>query len=153
MKRKYHKWTNDEVKVLIGMYNDGVRVKDIANTFNVSVKAMEHKLNILSNKNLIERNRYFKWTEKKEKELAKILHKNEGILQDGFREFAQANNINKGAVEARYYDTTIPTGRVKDKYFIFSLFGRFRKKQNGKIYRREDSSGYNAWTFIKSFFN
>lgn len=153
MKKKYHKWTNDEVKVLISMYNDGVKVKDMASTFNVSVKAMEHKLNILSNKNLIERNRCFNWTEKKEKELVKVLHKNEGNLQDGFREFAQANNISTGAVEARYYDTTIPTGRIKDKHFIFGTFGRFRKKQNGKIYRREDSSGHNIWTMIRSFFN
>lgn len=153
MKRNYHKWTNDEVKVLISMYNDGVKVKDIANAFNVKVSTMDQKLNKLRVQGLIERNRYFNWTEKKEKELVKVLHKNEGNLQDGFREFAQANNISKEAVENRYYDPTIPTGRIKDTHFVFGTFGRFRKKQNGKIYRREDSSRHNIWTMIKSFFN
>lgn len=152
MKRKYHKWTNDEVKVLISMYNDGVKIKDIASAFNVKVSTMDQKLNDLRVQGLIERNRYFNWTKKKEKELEKVLRKNEGILQDGFREFAQANNISKEAAENRYYDPKIPTGRLKDKGFIFGIFGRFRKNKNSKIYKRGSSVGYNGWTFIKSFF-
>ena len=153
MKKNYHRWTNEEVSVLISMYTDGVKIKDIANAFNVKTSSVDQKHNKLRVQGLIERNRYFEWTEKKEKELVKILHKNEGNLQDGFREFAQANNISKEAVETRYYDPAIPTGRIKDTHFVFGTFGRFRKKQNGKIYRREDSSGHSIWTMIKSFFN
>lgn len=152
MKRKNHKWTNDEVSVLISMYNDGVKIKDIASAFNVTVKNITTRLNILRNEGKINNTRYFAWTEEREKELVKILHKHEGNLTEGFREFAEKYDIALSTVQTRYYNKNTPTGRIKDKYFVFSLFGRFRKKQNGKIYRREDSSGYNAWTFIKSFF-
>ena len=153
MKKNYHKWTNEEVSVLISMYTDGVKIKDIADALNVKVSNVNTKLNALRVQGFIERNRYFEWTEKKEKELVKILHKNEGNLQDGFREFAQINNISKSTAEHRYYNINTPTGRIKDTHFVFGTFGRFRKKQNGKIYRREDSSGHNIWTIIKSFFN
>ena len=70
-----------------------------------------------------------------------------------FRIFAEKYNISFDTVHGRYYSKRVKNGRVKDKYPIFGVFGRYRGIANTKVYSRESSKGYNFWSIIKKIFN
>ena len=152
MKRNYHKWTNLEDQVLIGLYEDGVKSYEIAQTLNLSKNSVINRISILKKKGLITTSQNFIWDEKKEKELVKILQKNEGNLRKGFKQFAEIYNIPYTSVEYKYYNKSNHSIRIKDKYPIFSVFGRYRASNNSKIYNRQNSKGHTLWTTIKKLF-
>ena len=151
MKRNYHKWTDAEDKVIIGLYEDGAKIKEIAPLFNVTVSAVAGRIKTLKKKGLIEGSKVFQWTPEKEKDLVKILQKNEGNLRVGFKQFADKYNCEWTIVSSKYYNRQ-RKNRIKDKYPIFSVFGRYRASSNSKIYTRGESKGHTMWTAIKEFF-
>lgn len=152
MKKNYHKWTDVEDKVVIGLYEDGCAIKDIAEAVGLTKSAITNRVHVLKKNGLITVNHNFIWDEQKEKELVKILQKNEGNLRNGFREFADKYNIGDKAVSNKYYAKDRKSLRIKDKYPIFSVFGRYRGIANSKIYTRGESKGHTMWTAIKEFF-
>lgn len=151
--KKYHKWTDEEDSVIVSMHAEKKSISAIAETLNLSVGVVRSRVWYLRQKGILHSYLTFKWTDAKEKELVTILHKNEGNLQNGFREFAEKYNISKTAVEARYYNANTKKGRVMDKYPIFTTFGRYRGANNRKIYTRKESKGHKIWNIIKRFFN
>lgn len=151
MKRNYHKWTDVEDKVVIGLYEDGSAIKDIAEALGLTKSAVINRIRVLKKKALIVVNHNFIWDEQKEKELVKILQKNEGNLCNGFREFADKYNISDKTVSNKYYAKDRKSLRIKDKYPIFSVFGRYRASSNSKIYNRRESKGHTLWGTIKNF--
>ena len=152
MKRKIHKWTDAEDKVIIGLYEDGVKIKDIAALFYVTPKTLNAKVYNLRKKGLIKSKRSFNWTPEAEKDLVKILQKNEGNLREGFRQFADKYNCDWTIVSSKYYSKHVKNGRIKDKYPIFGVFGRYRAASNSKVYVRQNAKGHTLWNTIKGFF-
>lgn len=153
MNRKYHKWTEEEDKVLIQYVQDKAPLIDIADFMGMKRSSIAARIFFLRKKGIdIPYYNTFEWTEAKEKELVKMIRKNEGNLRSHFREFAEKYNISVNAVHSRYYHPDIPGGRIKDKYPIFGTFGMFRVAKNSKIYNRTKSKGYNFWSIIKTIF-
>ena len=148
----YHKWTEEEDKVLIQYVQDKAPLIDIADLMGMKKSAIAARIFFLRKKGVNLPYYKFEWTEAKEKELVKMIRRNEGNLQSHFRDFAEKYNIPVGAVRNRYYNTTNPSRRIKDKYPIFGIFGMFRSAKNSKIYTRNDSKGYNFWSVIKTIF-
>lgn len=155
MKRNYHRWTNAEVKVIIGLYEDGVPHKEIAEAVGLPVNVVSKKIYNLKKQGLIDKEikRLFVWTPEIEKDFLNILQKNIGNLQQGFRTFAEKYNCSITVPSNKYYNSKILGGRIKDRCKVFGQFGRYRGIANSKIYKREDSKGYNFWSVIKKFFN
>ena len=153
MRQKYHRWTNEEDQVIISMYSTKASMQEIADALGVRVEQIRNRTSYLRKKGILNSYLTFKWTDTKEKELVNILHKNEGNLRNGFREFAEANNISREAVEARYYHSSVNKPKVMDKYPIFTTIGRYRRANNRKIYNRQESKGHKIWNIIKGFFN
>lgn len=149
---KHHKWTEKEELVLIQCVRDKMSYKDICALLNVSKKSLTAKIVKLREKGVELPYYNFSWDETKEKELVKMIRRNEGNLQSHFRDFAEKYNIPVGVVHNRYYNTRVPSGRIKDKYPIFGIFGMFRVAKNSKIYNRTKSKGYNFWSVIKTIF-
>lgn len=150
---KYHKWTEEEDKVLIQYVQDKAPLIDIADLMGMKKSAIAARIFSLRKKGIdIPYYNTFEWTEAKEKELVKMIRRNEGNLQSHFRDFAEKYNISVYAVHSRYYHPDIPGGRIKDKYPIFGIFGMFRVAKNSKIYNRTKSKGYNFWSVIKTIF-
>lgn len=150
---KYHKWTGKEELVLIQCVRNKMSYKDICALLNVSKESLTAKIVKLREQGVELPYYKFSWNKAKEKELVKMIRRNEGNLQSHFRDFAEKYNISVGVVHNRYYDARIPSGRVKDKYPIFGIFGMFRTAKNSKIYTRKDSKGYNFWSIIKTIFS
>lgn len=153
MKRKIHKWTNAEDKVLIGLYEDGVKCTEIAKVLNVKPRQVGGRVYYLRKKGIINTRHSIRWTPELEKELVTILQKNSGNLHEGFRIFAEAHNCDWKCAAAHYYHRDTRGGRIKDKYPIFATFGRYRASGNSKIYSKKESKGHNFWTMIKKIFN
>ena len=148
----YHKWTEEEVKVLTQYVKEGKSQKEIANELNLNVKQVTYKVFMLRKRGVKLPNNNLVWNNKMEKELATAVGKNEGNIQEAFRDFADKYNLTTNAVHSRWYDKKIKTGRVRDKYPAFGVFGRYRGIANSKIYSKEDSKGYTFWKMIKSIF-
>lgn len=151
MKKKIHKWTNVEEKVVIGLYEDGCSIKEIAEAMGFSQSSIANRIFVLKKKGLITINHNFIWNEDRKKELVKVLQNNPGNLNAGFKEFADKYNLNWKTVANKYYNKKT-NGRIKDNYPIFSVFGRYRASSNSKIYTRRESKGHTMWTTIKEFF-
>ena len=147
MEAKRKRFTNDEDKVIVGMYNDKLSAEEIANTLGRTVNSIRQRVFFLRKKGVIQGTRQLKWTDALENELVNTIHKNPGNLSEGFREFAEKHNSTFNAVSNYYYTNII------DTHFIFSLFGRFRKSNNRKIYKKEQARGHKMWTIIKAMFN
>ena len=147
MRRINKRFTNDEDKVIVGMYGDRISPKEIANALNRSRDSIRARILFLKKKGVIKGNRNLKWTDALEKELVNTIHKNPGNLKARFREFAEKHNTTTNAVSVHYYTNII------DTHFIFSLFGKFRKSNNRKIYKKEQAKGHKMWSIIKAMFN
>lgn len=152
MNRNYHKWTEEEDKVLIQYVQNKTPFNDIADFIGMKKSAIASRIFFLRKKGINLPYYNFEWTKEKEKELVKMIRRNEGNLQSHFREFAEKYNISVRAVHNRYYNFRTSSGRVKDKYPIFGIFGMFRSAKNSKIYTRNDSNGYKFWSVIKTIF-
>ena len=129
------------------MHNDKMSDADIANALGRSIGSVKQRAFFLKRKGLIKNTRKLKWTEALENELVNTIHKNPGNLSARFREFAEKYNTTENAVSNYYYANVIDTRP------IFSVFGRFRKSNNRKIYKKEQAKGHKMWTIIKTMFN
>ena len=148
----YHKWTEEEDKVLIQYVQNKAPLTDIADFMGMKKSSIASRIFFLRKKGVNLPYYKFEWTEAKEKELVKMIRRNEGNLRSHFRDFAEKYNIPVGAVHNRYYNTNNPSRRIKDKYPIFGIFGMFRVAKNSKIYNRTKSKGYKFWSVIKTIF-
>ena len=147
MEAKRKRFTNDEDKVIVGMYNDKMSDKDIASAINRTIGSVKQRIFFLKGKGLIKSSKQLKWTDALENELVNTIHKNPGNLSVRFREFAEKYNTTANAVSSYYYTNVIDTRP------IFSVFGKFRKSNNRKIYKKEQARGHRMWTIIKAMFN
>lgn len=59
MKRNYHKWTEDEEKVLIGLYAEGRPYAEIARQLKVSYGAVSVRIHNLKKLGKIQNNKNF----------------------------------------------------------------------------------------------
>lgn len=148
----YHKWTEEEDKVLIQYVQNKAPLIDIADIMGMKKSVIASRIFLLRKRGINLPYYNFEWTEAKEKELVKMIRRNEGNLRSHFREFAEKYNISLDAVHTRYYNHNNSGGRIKDKYPIFGIFGMFRVAKNSKIYNRTKSKGYNFWSVIKTIF-
>lgn len=149
---KHHKWTEEEDKVLVQYVQNKAPLIDIADLMGMKRSTIASRIFLLRKRGINLPYYNFEWTEAKEKELVKMIRRNEGNLRSHFREFAEKYNISMNAVHTRYYNHNSSGGRIKDKYPIFGIFGMFRVAKNSKIYNRTKSKGYNFWSVIKTIF-
>ena len=145
MKEKYHKWTEEEVRVLIQYVENKVPYNDIAIAMGLSPKQVRSKVSLLRKQGLI--NAYFKirWTPKMDEYLVKVVANNPGNLVECFKKVAGKYNISETAVNRRYYTN------VKKTKKIFSVFGWNKADwnvKNGKLKQK-----HNIWQKIKQLFN
>ena len=148
---KRHKWTEQEDKVLIQLYSCKVKTAKIAAVLQLPLGKVRSRIRYFLRKGVIVRNSFI-WTKELEKELANTLSKNAGNLKKGMKEFAAKHNINYEAVKSRYYDVSLKKGRLKDKYPIFTMFGRYRGATNSKVYNTKEAKVHNFWKVVKKAF-
>lgn len=148
---KRHKWTEQEDKVLIQLYSCRVKIAKIAAVLQLPIGKVRSRIKYFIRKGIVVKNS-FTWTEALEKELANTLSKNAGNLKKGMKDFAAKYNINYEAVKSRYYDVNLKKGRLKDKYPIFTMFGRYRGTANSKVYNNKEAKGHNFWKVVKKVF-
>lgn len=150
---KHHIWTEEEDRVLIQSVQDKMSCILIADLLGVTVNQVRSRIIKLRKEGVELYHYHFKWTEKHEKELANLVSKNAGNISEAFRIFAEKYNISFDTVHARYYNKHVKNGRIRDKYPIFGVFGRYRGIANAKLYSRESGKGYTFWSIIKKIFN
>lgn len=149
---KHHIWTEEEDKVLVQAVQDRISCIMIADILGVNVNQVRARITKLRKEGM-NLHYHFVWTDKHEKELANLISQHAGNISEAFRIFAEKYNISFDTVHARYYSKRVKNGRVRDKYPIFGVFGRYRGIANAKMYSRESSKGYNFWSIIKKIFN
>lgn len=145
MKEKYHRWTEEEVKVLIQYVEDKVPYNDIADAMGLDPKQLRSKIFNLRKKGLINNYVKVRWTPKMDEYLIKVVANNPGNLNLCFRKVAEKYNITPTSVSKRYYNTLRKTKK------IFSVFGWNRADwnvKNGKLKQK-----HNIWQKIKQLFN
>lgn len=145
MREKYHKWTEEEVKVLIQYVEDKAPYDDIADAMGISSKQLRSKIFNLRKKGLINNYIKIRWTPKMDEYLIKVVANNPGNLNLCFRKVAEKYNITPTSVSKRYYNTLRKTKK------IFSVFGWSRgdwNVKNGKLKQK-----HNIWQKIKQLFN
>lgn len=150
---KHHNWTEEEDKVLVQSVQDRMSCTLIADLLGVNVNQVRARIIRLRKDGIDLPFYHFKWSDKHEKELANLVSKNAGNIREAFRLFAEKYNISLDTVHARYYSKRVKNGRVRDKYPIFGVFGRYRGIANAKMYSRESGKGYNFWSIVKKIFN
>lgn len=150
MRNKYHKWTEEEDRVLVQYAKDKVPTKDIADLLGVNTNQVVNRFHYLRKKGVDVPKYRIDWTPALEKELSNLVSKNEGNLRNAFREFAEKYNVPYTAAETRWYSNRIPTGRLKDKKFCFGILGRFRGNSNSKNYNKKDSKAHKFWKVLKT---
>ena len=145
MKEKYHKWTEEEVKVLIQYVEDKVPYNDIADAMGLSTKQVRSKIFLLRKEGLINNYVRIRWTPKMDEYLVKIVANNPGNLTKCFKKVAEKYNNSETAVNRRYYN------KIKKTKKIFTVFGWNRADwnvKNGKLKQK-----HNIWQKIKQLFN
>lgn len=145
MKEKYHKWTEEEVRVLIQYVENKVPYNDIADAMNLTPKQVRSKVVVLRKQGLIKTYLKTRWTPKMDEYLIKIVANNPGNLSLCFKKVAEKYNISSRSVEKRYYNKLRKTKK------IFSVFGWNKADwnvKNGKLKQK-----HNIWQKIKQLFN
>lgn len=145
MKENYHKWTEEEVQVLIQYVEDKVPYNDIADAMGLTPKQVRSKVFLLRKQGLINNYVRIRWTPKMDEHLVKMIANNPGNLTECFKKVAEKHNISEMAVTKRYYN------KVKKTKKIFTVFGWNRADwnvKNGKLKQK-----HNIWKKIKEFFN
>mgnify|MGYP003397745681 FL=1 len=141
----YHKWTEEEVKVLVQYVEDKVPYNDIADVMGLTPKQIRSKVFLLRKEGLINNYVRTRWTPKMDEYLVKIVANNPGNLVECFKKVAEKYNISEIAVTKRYYN------KVKKTKKIFTVFGWNKADwnvKNGKLKQK-----HNIWKKIKEFFN
>lgn len=153
MRNNYHKWTEEEDKVLVQYAKDKIPTQTIANLLGLTTKQIACRFHYLRKRGIDVPKYRINWTPDLEKELVNLVSKNEGNLRNAFREFAEKYNVPHTVAETRWYNHRIPTGRLKDKKFCFGILGRFRGNANSKIYNKTDSKTHKFWKILKTIFD